>query len=362
MRNYESNRAETDEGAKAAKASAVASEVDNAAWGSYGPEFATRRGVTFEGVAVPALEQRPEYPPADAADNSSRTEQLEAPVEVWSRPSESADVDVPIRHEVAAVKREDGGAAAWGAYKVKDETEAISERTLDRESRVELARQVLEDALDSSEVTASEHDGWPAQENATSLGVTVEVGAWHGERHDEVGSAADGAHRTDGATRRSANEHVSMSPDLTALKDFTGTGYELVNPPLREGSISDIEAVADQIGGIVDDLQNRPIKEGTVLRTLSDTLTAAEIERYEPGEIVTENPFTSASTNPEFDRGGNVLWVIESRTGRDVADISQFPGEREVLFNRVTSFTVLAKEQQDTGRWLIYMEERDRLC
>lgn len=56
--------------------------------------------------------------------------------------------------------------------------------------------------------------------------------------------------------------------------------------------------------------------------------------------------------------GGNVVWAIESKSGRDVEQYSAVSPEKEIMFDKFSRFEVLAKNRiEETGQWLIYMRE-----
>lgn len=143
-----------------------------------------------------------------------------------------------------------------------------------------------------------------------------------------------------------------------AIRDYTGVGSSDLNKSLREGTISEIERIAERSSELSSALEMRPIHEGTVLRGSTTDLTDEALARYEPGERVVEQQYLSTTVDADREFGGNVIWVIESNQGRDVADVSSISDEREVLFDRMSTFDVLAKEYSaDLGRWVIYMEE-----
>ncbi|MNL54330.1 Photox toxin [compost metagenome] len=62
------------------------------------------------------------------------------------------------------------------------------------------------------------------------------------------------------------------------------------------------------------------------------------LSTYRPGAIVEENGFTSTSTASGF--GGNVRVVVNGKSGVDVAGISHYASEAEILFMPGTRFRV----------------------
>lgn len=208
----------------------------------------------------------------------------------------------------------------------------------------------------------------------------IEDDAWretrgdtHGESSDDAWLRRDVEHHSDDGWRlqREAPSTVDGGPDaegglsdadVAALHDITGTGHQELNRALSRGSIEDIERVAPRVTSVSQALEKLGTHEGTVFRGSSGNLTDAQIAEYEPGDIRVEDRFLHSSIDPEVADGnfhGNVLWVIESKSGREIGDRSAVgPFEKEVMFDKFARFEVLAKDRlQDTGQWLIYMRE-----
>ncbi len=183
-----------------------------------------------------------------------------------------------------------------------------------------------EDAADISEVTPSE----PRSSDITDLN------SKHEERSEALG----------GLTEK----------DRKAIADYTGIEYRRLNDTLRTGTLQQLEGVADNASDLSEALRKLPDYEGTVQR--GGHVPESIVDRYREGEVVVENGYTSATTDPEKEFGGNALWVIESKHGRDISELSGMPEERELLFDHFSSFRVLSKERDpDLDRWIIYMEE-----
>ncbi|NUS45148.1 MAG: hypothetical protein HOQ24_15845, partial [Mycobacteriaceae bacterium] len=81
----------------------------------------------------------------------------------------------------------------------------------------------------------------------------------------------------------------------------------------------------------------------------------AMIDRYRKGQVVVEPAFTSASTKPQ---AGNVVFVISSKSGRDISPFSAFEGEGEVLFRPGTAFKVRSVNEKNNA-WVIRLTEVD---
>jgi len=70
----------------------------------------------------------------------------------------------------------------------------------------------------------------------------------------------------------------------------------------------------------------------------------------------TSNPGPGFGTDPGKAFPGNVRFLIDSRTGRDVSAYSGAP-EAEVLFDRDTVFEVLKTTTDEKGKTVIYLAE-----
>ncbi len=156
-------------------------------------------------------------------------------------------------------------------------------------------------------------------------------------------------------------DHLLTGSDRDALKDITGSGYRRLNQSLSEGSITQISEIAERANAVSDALAKLDAHPGMVLRGSAGSLTDAQVGEYEPGEVRIEDRFVHASVDPDVADGyfrGNVVWAIESKSGRRVEQYSAVPSEREVMFDKFTRFEVLSKDHIDgTGQWLIYMRE-----
>ncbi|NKY48145.1 scabin-related ADP-ribosyltransferase [Nocardia cerradoensis] len=163
---------------------------------------------------------------------------------------------------------------------------------------------------------------------------------------------------------RDAPDHAHGEPtpeQHRAIRDYTdpdGNHYTDLNNRLRNHT--ELDPAQEQLAQrISDGLSNLPAHTGTVWRGTS--LSPEEIARYVPGETVTEAAFTSTSRDPRRTFVGNVEFVIHSSTGRDISAHSVRPGEREVLFDRNTTFEVRGVTHDPTaglfGRSRIYLYE-----
>lgn len=148
--------------------------------------------------------------------------------------------------------------------------------------------------------------------------------------------------------------------DLIAIRSYTANNwYGEANRALRDGDLQAASKYDAYIKSVVSGLNQLPKYDGYVSRgiTVDDSKLSGVLERYEPGETVREDQFVSTDTRVGF--GGNVIFEIESHTGRDIKEFSRLPDlESEVLFAPGTQFLVLNKWYDDkSGAWRIAMKD-----
>lgn len=186
----------------------------------------------------------------------------------------------------------------------------------------------------------------------------------HGGEPGEHGPG-DGKSPADGAPHQ-PGDGINPLPtsaldldDHSALGDYTGLGYRDLNNALR----TDVLDASQQarVDAVTRALEKLPPYEGPVIR--GTNVPADVLDRYVPGQVITEPAFTSTTTlravaeGPAF--AGNAEFRIFSTTGRDVSSFSTYPGEQEILFPPGTKFYVVSKTvDPQTGRTIIEMIER----
>jgi len=161
--------------------------------------------------------------------------------------------------------------------------------------------------------------------------------------------------------------------EAAALVLYSRKNYKLMNAKLR-GSLSDEQkAEYEKYKGLIDNgialatngLKEMPSHKGEVLR--GAYLPDDVISQYKPGSIITEKGFTSTTTSKAAADvfTGNVRYIINSKNGKNVSRLSQFPEEEEIVFPPSTKFKVskvepITKKLGNGGTETIhhiYMEE-----
>jgi hypothetical protein len=125
---------------------------------------------------------------------------------------------------------------------------------------------------------------------------------------------------------------------------------------------------------VSDSLKKLPSYNGVVYRGLALRLEKKEkfYNKYKEGEVITENAFISTSKNmekaldfakPRHQDQDNVLFIINSKTGKHIENISEYGkyndedlNEEEILFNKQIKFKINAIKK-DKGYVFITMDE-----
>ena len=149
----------------------------------------------------------------------------------------------------------------------------------------------------------------------------------------------------------------------TTLNNYTREEYTVINRKLRNFNSHPM------VEQVLADLKEVKTFEGVVYRGL--TLNRYDIpEVFEVGRIYRDMGFMSCSRLEVIANKFNCLGVpvskteersitliIESKTGKDVSSVSQYPEEAEVLFAPLTSFEVVSVEKDDWQKYTVVLKE-----
>ncbi|MEV2220422.1 ADP-ribosyltransferase [Nocardia vinacea] len=158
---------------------------------------------------------------------------------------------------------------------------------------------------------------------------------------------------------KSPSKPALTQKDLDALSDYTGPGYWDLNQALRSGTMDASQQA--RVKAIEEALSKLPNYEGRVFR--GTDLPQSVLDKYKPGEVVTEDAFTSTSSASSTAFPGNTQFTIISKTGKDVSAYSSTEAagivENEVLFPPGVNFQVVSKTfDPNTGKTFIQLIER----
>ncbi len=153
--------------------------------------------------------------------------------------------------------------------------------------------------------------------------------------------------------------------EFFALRWYTQNGYKELNQYLRGELPLDDESkrLFDNVEKLLNNgLERLPLYKGKkVVRRI--TLTEEQIKEYNDiGKEVIFKAFSSTTTNAKdvvVGGKGNVRFVIEHKTGRDVRKLSNFESEGEVLLGTPTKYRIRSFEDLTSkkGYVEIHLEE-----
>ncbi len=123
---------------------------------------------------------------------------------------------------------------------------------------------------------------------------------------------------------------------LTAKKQTPD--YAVLNSALRAQAIPALGQYEPYLQCIAAGLSDLTYYVGTVIRNTN--VPANVLATYTVGAIVIDHTFMSTSTVDLPEYQGNIKFIIESITGRNVQPLSVFPSEQEILFAPGSRFRV----------------------
>lgn len=135
------------------------------------------------------------------------------------------------------------------------------------------------------------------------------------------------------------------SSERNALSQYTGSGYASINGGLRAGKdnghAKTIAALDTALG------KAKPLTDGGVLHR---GMNVAALQNLQPGDSFVDKGYASTSRNPTIGLAArstrlHIETVDPKLKAVDVASVSNFPGEHEVLLPRNTKFTVTRRVQ-----------------
>jgi SPP1 gp7 family putative phage head morphogenesis protein len=141
------------------------------------------------------------------------------------------------------------------------------------------------------------------------------------------------------------NDGLIAEHEAVAIRAYSNADYIQMNAFLRGQARGNDDLIATVMAA-TSGLSKLPEFEGLVLRGVMGTRIAdmeAFMTAHQVGRIVEYRAFTSGSYNNPF--LGDILYRIQSRTGRVVESLATDPFEAEVLFLPGTKFSVTAIER-----------------
>lgn len=131
------------------------------------------------------------------------------------------------------------------------------------------------------------------------------------------------------------------------LTTYTSSEYRTINNSLRTENPTNFAIVYNN--QLNDTLDKLPPYKGVVYRVVGVEDVDKFVEQL-VGQSTTEGYIqfatpvsTSKNKQVVHDFGGNVVFEIESKSGRDISHFSEFPEEEEVLFKNISKFKLKGK-------------------
>lgn len=166
-------------------------------------------------------------------------------------------------------------------------------------------------------------------------------------------------------TKDSAAGIVKLtSKEQGALQQYKSFESYIINEALRNAkSVSELTPGQRQFVKNLDTaLSKMPKYEGNLIRTIdfSDWPDTADLElefvsKFVPGETIEIPQYWSTAKSEGYNDNAKIkIYIENSRRGRDISSIGL--DEREVLYERKSTFVVKNKINQD-GKWYILLQE-----
>jgi hypothetical protein len=132
-----------------------------------------------------------------------------------------------------------------------------------------------------------------------------------------------------------------VGTNVRKIREYTSYSYEKLNSAMRRGSVSleHQESIECMLKGMAKEVR-LPVHRGTVYRGAN--LPEPAMNELRPGATYCDPAFLSTSRLRNQAFRGSVQFIIESKTGVDVASISAHRGEEEVLFRPATMFKIIS--------------------
>lgn len=186
--------------------------------------------------------------------------------------------------------------------------------------------------------------------------------------HQRFSGHLDGSRLDEWAEAVSENYPNLTPADAKGIYDYTGPGYQEMNPYLRGQVIPDPLTAASleaRIAATTEAISKLPTQSGTFHRGVG--FDDAFLAQFKKGQPWSDPTFMSSSVDLRVAEnfaltqtlGGKTPGIIEviGRTGVDVRPISAVQREAEVLFQRSTPFEVVTEPTLVNGIWRVTIRE-----
>lgn len=225
-------------------------------------------------------------------------------------------------------------------------------------SKVEIQQSEISDDISNISTKKAGQEGTLVSEPTVEADTEVEV-------ENEVDTTpiveAKVETQTEPTVETKENDVKFTKDEQYAINKWVGSESYIINESLRDNKpLStvngvDLNKVSDDLSSAINKL---PSHEGTVYRSipLSGENLTNFINKYQEGNIVKENAYTSASVDDIYDDTFNVQMEIKSHNAKDTTSIFR-ADENEVLFDKGTSFKVLEMDASDPNNVRVVVED-----
>lgn len=156
---------------------------------------------------------------------------------------------------------------------------------------------------------------------------------------------------------RHLTQDESAAIYLYTMESATESFYEVLNRILRSGKREAIKSTLHYLKLFVTAVEKLPAFNGNVWRAIRPDVT----NLFSTGETFTWWAIKSCSflvnRCSQFASENGTLFMIESRTGRNIATYSSVPSEDEVVFVPGTEFLVVGIARMPNGFHVIHLRE-----
>lgn len=163
-----------------------------------------------------------------------------------------------------------------------------------------------------------------------------------------------GAEKLRKEKRLAAEERPLTVLEVVAIQCYTARAYRDLNKALWSQSKQRVDEVAGFREVLESAIDKMPLFRGEVARAL--TIPEEWMIDYEVGATLTFHGFTSCSEGGPI-AGGPHLFLIQSRTGRNIAAYSTNWYEREVLFAPGRKFKITERKETPYSQLIFKLEE-----
>lgn len=140
------------------------------------------------------------------------------------------------------------------------------------------------------------------------------------------------------------------SEDESNIYNYTDDWYLTLNKKLIKGIDDEREELINNALDKLPDYKGKVWRGMSAIKELS-----SHSDDYQKGDMIRFDAFTSTTKkeNGLNDFGQDILFEIESKTGKDISKFSLMPQEQEVLFKSKSFFEVKGKKEIKLGERII---------